>query len=430
MSGPRASLTDAQFERIARLVHDRCGFVLRAEQRPSLERHLAERMAAAGASRPADYLERIETDTGGEFRELVEGVLVQETFFFRTPAHFAALRDRVVPALRERPTFQKSGRPLSVWSAGCATGPEAYSTAITLLESEAADRFTLLASDISGRALEEARSGIYSGRVLRTVPPELLARYFVPDGQGSRVREEVRSRVQFRLHNLTGDPFPTDVDVLICRNVLIYFPPEVRSAVVRAAHRALSADGVIFVGPSETLSDFADLFERVWYDRTFAFRRRAPQSARPASRGEIRVPRRLTPVTLPSPVGSGHWRPLGRRGEAMPSPRTPDILVLALEGSVDDAHADRLQEALRRDLANLEPGRPTSVIFDLSRVSFLDAAGLRLLCRAARFVQEQGGRPCFVSATPSVRRWLDREGARANLEVHDSVPRAREALER
>lgn len=421
MKGQRARLSEEQFARIARLVHDRCGFELRAEQRAALERHLGERMAETGQGSIDRYLADLAAESAAdhEFRHLVEGVLVQETFFFRTPAHFHVLRNRLVGELLARDSFRRAARPFRLWSAGCATGPEAYSAAIALRESPAGEQFAVIATDISARALEEARQGVYAGRCIRTVPPESLSQHFSAQGEAWRVRDPVRAHVQFRQHNLASDPYPEDLDVIFCRNVLIYFPADVRARIVRGFHGVLSAGGAIFLGHSETLSDFGDLFERTWIDRTVVFRKRAPAGA-PA-------PAPSAPAPVSAQRESSRWRPLGVARTPAPEPERPPAQVLVIEGPLDDSHAEDHAERLKQQVIACLEVRPPRVILDLRKVPFLDAAGVRLLGRTARLVQDHGGRSCFVCDAP-VRRRLEREDE--ILELYDTLQEAQKAIEK
>lgn len=438
MKRPSTNLTPEQFERLARLIHDRCGFALRAEQQPALERQVAERMAATGTAELERYLVTVASpmSSSDEFHALVDGVLVQETFFFRTPAHFEALQKSVLPRLLDRSGMKKSARPLAVWSAGCATGPEAYSLAIALLESCVGENFSLLATDISPSALAEAREGRYAGRALKTVSPQRLSRWFVPDGDGFRVRDEVRSRVRFQLHNLAADAFPSGIDLVLCRNVLIYFPAAVRSRIVARFHASLTEGGAIFVGHSETLSDHPELFERVWLDRTFGFLRRAPlppvaPAAPSAPVAKVVAPARRRPTgkhRVPSGAVPAPWRPIGVGPKTPPSGSPLPIEVIALDGPLDDATAEDRTARLRDRLAGILERTAPRVVFDLTDVTMMDASGLHLLRRAMRLVADHGGRSCCVCANAAVRRWLEREGAPADFECVETLPQARQAL--
>lgn len=177
---------------------------------------------------------------------LVEQAAVRETSFWRHPEQLAALARLA------------GGRaaPLRLWSAGCASGEEAYGLAMLLREAgrDAAAGDGVLATDLSGRALEAARRARYGPRTLRRLPPALAARWLLPAGpDGARaVHAEVRALVELRRHNLVRDPLPgPPFDAVVCRNVLIYFDPAVASAVLRALLAAVRPGGWLVLGPVE-----------------------------------------------------------------------------------------------------------------------------------------------------------------------------------
>lgn len=174
---------------------------------------------------------------------LVEHAVVGETAFWRHPEQLGAVA-RLAAA---------SAAPLRIWSAGCATGEEPYSVAIALLE---AGRFgrgdRVVATDVSARALEAARAAVYGSRSLRKLPPEVAARWFEP-GTVHRVAPEVRALVSFARHNLVADPPPEGggFDVVLCRNVLIYFEPATAAEVLYRLVAALRPGGTLVLGPVE-----------------------------------------------------------------------------------------------------------------------------------------------------------------------------------
>jgi chemotaxis protein methyltransferase CheR len=201
--------------------------------------------AAAAALRVGqdELARRIVARDGEAIAALVEHSVVGETSFWRHPEQIAA----VASIARER------GGPLSIWSAGCATGEEPYSLAIALLEAGrrgAGDR--IVATDVSARALAAASAGAYRARALRNLPRPLAERWFEPR-EPRRVRGELRELVAFERHNLVADPAPAGApfDVVLCRNVLIYFTPETAAAVLYRIVGALVPGGVLVLGPVE-----------------------------------------------------------------------------------------------------------------------------------------------------------------------------------
>src|SRR5262249_44046280 len=191
-------------------------------------------------SDPEDLLLAVEADPDGpRSAALVAGLTVGETHFFRNEPQFAALESHVLPELIARHALD---RRLRVWSAGCATGEEAYSLAILLirlLPDIAAWDVSVLATDVNEDALSRAREGVYGRWSFRGVPDHLPAEFFQADGERLSVRADVRGLVRFERLNLVGDAYPSaatgtvELDLILCRNVLIYFGPEAMGAVVR-----------------------------------------------------------------------------------------------------------------------------------------------------------------------------------------------------
>ncbi|MEZ6086926.1 MAG: protein-glutamate O-methyltransferase CheR [Pirellulaceae bacterium] len=187
-------------------------------------------------------------------------MLITVTEFFRDQHVFECLEDKVIPALFEGKT---SNDRIRVWSVGCSTGEEAYSITILLLEElskhEERPRLQVFASDLHERSLTRAREGIYPLEISSNVPAEWLKRYFVKENDDYRVRREVREMVVFAPHNLLGDPPFSHLDLIVCRNVMIYLQRDVQRDVIRLFHYALEPEGRLVLGTSETV-DRSELF--------------------------------------------------------------------------------------------------------------------------------------------------------------------------
>lgn len=189
---------------------------------------------------------------------LVEHSVVGETSFWRHPEQLEALAC----------LLGRSPEPLRIWSAGCATGEEPYSVAIALLEAGRLGRGDrIVATDVSGRALAAARAAVYGARALRKLPGELAARWFGP-GERRRLAGGARALVSFTPHNLVADPAPEGApfDVVLCRNVLIYFSPQTARAVLGRVAGAVAPGGLLALGPIELPLASALGFERVVVD--------------------------------------------------------------------------------------------------------------------------------------------------------------------
>lgn len=196
-----------------------------------------------------------------EARLLLRDLLISVTNFFRDPESWAALERHVVPKLFDHRTSQDHVR---VWAAGCATGEEAYSTAMLLAEQIAnplsAPTIQVFATDIDHAALAKARSGLYTLNDAADVPPERLRRFFIKEGDSYRVRRELREMVLFAPHNVLVDPPFSHLDLVTCRNLLIYLNRAAQDRILRLFHFALNPDGFLFLGNSESAEDAGNLY--------------------------------------------------------------------------------------------------------------------------------------------------------------------------
>jgi chemotaxis protein methyltransferase CheR len=219
---------------------------------------------ARGFSRGTELLRAVRK-SNVEYEALLEKLLTQETTFFRYPAVFEAFEKRVLPELHAK-KFWKNPRTLRVWSAGCSTGEEPYSIAITVLDSlslaEAWD-VEILATDIGRQALAHAERGIYSGRSLSSVAEKQLAAHFAPVKGGHLVKSRIRKIVSFVQMNLASPVYVGKLDLIFCMNVLIYFSEERRRAVVQRFYDALEPGGYLFLGHSESISKMPVKFQAI-----------------------------------------------------------------------------------------------------------------------------------------------------------------------
>lgn len=236
---------------VARVLAEVAGLSLWNGLDPALRDGLETAAAALGEA-PAALARRVLARDPAALGALVEHSVVAETAFWRHPEQLAAI-GRIAG---------ESPGPLSIWSAGCATGEEPYSVAMALLEagrSGKGDR--ILATDVSDRALELARRGVYGPRALRKLPPGIADRWLEGEEE-RRVGEEARALVGFARHNLVADPVPEGgpFDLVLCRNVLIYFTPETAAAVLHRLVGSLHPGGFLVVGPVElSLASTLDL---------------------------------------------------------------------------------------------------------------------------------------------------------------------------
>lgn len=245
------------------------------------------------------YLQQAPVEIEALFRDLLIGV----TNFFRDPEAFKILEEQVVPTLFEG---KSPGSVIRAWSTGCSTGEEAYSIAILLYERLEAlkqnYKIQVFATDIDSHAIAVARAGVYPASIAGDISPERLARFFTAEADGStyRVQKSIRDMMVFSEHDLVKDPPFSRMDLISCRNLLIYMGSELQKKIISLFHYALLAGGSLFLGTSETVGDFADLF--VVLDRKAKTYRRKEdfQGVKRAALG--RVFSSMLPVTVKGTV--------------------------------------------------------------------------------------------------------------------------------
>jgi two-component system, chemotaxis family, CheB/CheR fusion protein len=243
------------------LLRSAFGVDFSAYKTPTLERRIQRRMALHRLTRLEEYLEVVQANAG-ELSLLYGDLLINVTAFFRDPEAYEALRSLVWPQLVDG---RDPDVPIRIWVAGCASGEEAYSIGICLLEHlgdrASGFRVQIFATDIDERALSQARSAVYPQSIELDVSPERLKRFFTrSDKGGYRVCLAVRDLVVFARHNLGKNPPLPHMDLVSCRNVLIYMQPALQKKVLRTLHYALKANAFLLLGASDSVGDGSDLF--------------------------------------------------------------------------------------------------------------------------------------------------------------------------
>jgi chemotaxis protein methyltransferase CheR len=254
--GLAADLTQQQFTTICDVLYRITGVKLNPGKEALVRARLGKRLYALGLSGYAEYLELIQNASGGEeLARMVDALVTNKTSFFRESPHFDFLRERVRDLEHTRST-------LRIWSAGCSTGEEPYSIAIALLQAipDALRKDILvLATDVSTRALAEARAGFYTAEEVADMEATLRTRYFISDrsagGERYRVVDEPRSMIRFaHLNLMEAWPMRGPFDFIFCRNVMIYFDRPTQDQLVQRFGQLLRAGGCLMIGHSETLS--------------------------------------------------------------------------------------------------------------------------------------------------------------------------------
>lgn len=342
----KTPLSDDLFRRFRDLLLARSGIYFPDHRQGDLYHNLSMILPATGYA----SLETLYAAASIDERVLhtvIEGITVGETYFFRNAAQFTALRDAILPDLITR---RAAIRSLRFWSAGCATGEEPYSLAILLrdvLPDPSSWQITILATDINTTFLERARAGVYGAWSFRETDPAVRDRYFERvEGVRWRIRSDLRHQVLFTRLNLVEDDYPaitngtTMQDIILCRNVLIYFDDDTIRAVVRRLYRALTPGGWLIVGHAEARSDFFAGFEVVNFPGTVTYRKplnaplfdetdALPQT--PVQRWEGSAPRSgavSAPADIPPPLPSA---------PAAPSSACPPEAAVSATIAGDDA---------------------------------------------------------------------------------------------
>ncbi len=256
------SRADNDVKKILVLLRAQTGHDFSEYKQSTVIRRIERRMAVHQIEELADYVRYLQ-DVPAEADALFGDLLIGVTSFFRDPDAFAALEKQVIAHLFDH---APAGSTIRVWTTGCSTGEEAYSIAILLQERlealKQSFKVQCFATDIDHRAIDIARAGVYSANIAADVSPERLARFFVHDASTAtyRVHKHLRDMMVFSEQDVIKDPPFSRLDLISCRNMLIYMGPELQQKLFPLFHYALNPDGVLFLGASESVSEVGDLF--------------------------------------------------------------------------------------------------------------------------------------------------------------------------
>ncbi len=418
-------------QRLSARVEERTGLSFAQDRWPDLERRVLKAGAQLGIDDLDTCLERFARGawTGPEFEMLAAHLTVGETYFMRDPAAFGALERFILPPLIARRAVE--GRNLRLWSAGCCTGEEAYSLAIscrrTVPDIETWN-VSVLGTDLSKGFLAKARAAAYTSWSFREQPDWLQPRYFRPVGGGKlEVIARVRSMVEFARLNLADDTWPSlpthtnAMDVIFCRNVLMYFTAEFQQRVVDAFHRSLAEGGCLIVSPAEANATLFSMFQTEQHASVTVYRkvsghsptailasRAAPAAIHVAPTPEVRRPDAQAPVMSAREV----------------VPATPEVAESDTEGRLlaivrSLADQGRLDEALKASLALMDLDR------GCAEAHFLQAT----ICHELGLVREETLalnralylEPDFVAAHHALGALYARLGNKAKARHHIGI---------
>jgi chemotaxis methyl-accepting protein methylase/GAF domain-containing protein len=267
---------------VLEMLHEHTGHDFRHYKRPTILRRLERRLHLHGVGNVAAYRTLMAND-GGEARKLMKDLLIGVTGFFRDRLAFDQLREELRPVMEEA----RGKGELRAWVAACSTGQEAYSLAMLLADMaqqmDDAPRIQVFASDIDEQALGVARAGVYPAAIQDEVPQASLERYFVRTGKQFRVRQQLRELITFASHNMLRDPPFSGLQLVTCRNFMIYLDRAMQRQVLQRFHFGLSGGGILFLGSAETASGVPELFCEV--DRTHRIYRARTVNGRPRPAG-------------------------------------------------------------------------------------------------------------------------------------------------
>ncbi len=267
-----AFLTDEEFSQFSTLIYDGSGIHFSASNRPILESRLKERVKTAKLESVREYYALIRRDQE-EMKNLLDSVTTNLTWFFRYEGHFTALENLVLPDLLAHKRKKNDNR-LRVWSAGCSTGEETYSIAMLLADKLPPDiSVEIIGSDLSLKSLMIAKEGFYAASRVGGVPEKYLKRFLEVKNDGYQIAESTKKPVRFDYHNLKFDSGLTDVDVVFCRNVIIYFDVAAQQDVINRFWQAMTPHSFLFLGHSESLFGMETKFEFVKTDWACLYRK-------------------------------------------------------------------------------------------------------------------------------------------------------------
>lgn len=275
-----AKLTESELDEIRALIEQRSAILFDSSRERFFSTRVREFLDEKGLAGGTDLLRHVR-GSSIEYEALLERLLTQETSFFRYPAVYEALEKKILPEVQER-KFWESPRTLRIWSAGCSTGEEPYSIAVTLCEAlkfAEAWEIEILATDISRRALRHAERGVYSKRSLQDVSLGQVETYFTATKHGYQVRPRIRRMISFAQMNLIEPVYVGKFDCIFCMNVLMYFSGDRRMAILRRYFDALEPGGYFLLGHSETLANVPMKFESMVLGDCVLYRKPAPVEA-------------------------------------------------------------------------------------------------------------------------------------------------------
>lgn len=236
------------YEAFKQSIYDMTKIDLNAYKERQMKRRIEALISKHGLNSFNDYVSKLKTDKVA-FEEFINYITINVSEFFRNPEQWALLEKDVLPYLMER--FSKD---LKIWSAACSTGDEPYSLVMLLSKFVPINRIKIIATDIDKQVMEKAKAGLYHEKSLKALPEEYIKKYFTKiNDRTYQISDSVKACVEFKQHDLLKDLYPANCDLIVCRNVLIYFTDEAKNKIYSSFHEALKKDGLLFVGSTEQI---------------------------------------------------------------------------------------------------------------------------------------------------------------------------------
>jgi two-component system CheB/CheR fusion protein len=400
--GPRP---EAALRKVLAVLHERTGHDFTHYRRPTLLRRLERRLQVRGAPDLDAYF-RLLQDDAAEAQALQRDLLIGVTGFYRDPEAFEALDRVVLPEL-----FRSGREPLRAWIAACSTGEEAYTLAMMLADRAARDgdqrEWQMFASDIDEQAIVAARAGRYPVSITGSIPDAQLQRWFIRDGEQYKVRKNLRDRILFAPHNLLHEPAFSRLDLISCRNFLIYLNPDMHRHLLLQFHFALNPGGYLMLGSAESVEAATDLFvpvdaaQKIYQARRIerppaspAVAARMVRTLAPSAAGALE--RSAADAAAPSPMRHGKLFSFADIHLHKAAELAPPSILLNADGEIVHL-SEQAGDFLRQG-----GGEPTRELVSLV------APPLQLALRAALFQAGRSGRP---AATGPIR-YEQQEGVR------------------
>lgn len=249
------------YEYLIKAVYDLTKIDLNAYKEKQMKRRIDALIAKNGVKGYDKYVECLKTNKE-MFEEFINYITINVSEFYRNPDQWKVLEGEILPEL-----IKKFGENLKIWSAACSTGDEPYSLAMVLGELVPLSKVKIYATDLDKTVIGKAKAGLYNEKSLAGLPQKYKDKYFTKIGPSYQISDEIKSRVEFKEHNLLRDAYPTNYHLIVCRNVLIYFTEEAKDEVFRKFNASLAPGGVLFIGSTEQIINHKEL----GYDRKNSF---------------------------------------------------------------------------------------------------------------------------------------------------------------